>query len=74
MRRLVSARFLTDTMNSGKIRQAARQVVAGGVIAYPAEAVYGLGCDPWNETAVRRLLRLKRRKIGKGLIVVAADP
>ncbi|MGI9229524.1 MAG: Sua5/YciO/YrdC/YwlC family protein [Gammaproteobacteria bacterium] len=56
------------------ILRAGRCVAAGGLIAYPTEAVYGLGCDPWNETAVLRLLRLKRRKLDKGLIVVAADP
>jgi len=43
----------------------------GGVIAYPTEAVWGLGCDPCNESAVRRLLALKRRAVGKGLILIA---
>ena len=42
-----------------KIQLAAQIVHAGGVIAYPTEAVWGLGCDPFNETAVRRLLALK---------------
>lgn len=46
---------------------------SGGLIAYPTEAVYGLGCLPFNEAAVRRLLALKRRSEDKGLIVVAAD-
>jgi len=45
----------------------------GGLIAYPTEAVWGLGCDPANETAVMRLLALKQRPVEKGLIVVAAD-
>src|SRR5690606_23054211 len=39
----------------------------------PTEAVWGLGCDPANEAAVRRLLAIKRRDPGKGLILVAAD-
>jgi len=46
---------------------------AGGIIAYPTEAVWGLGCDPANEQAVMRLLELKQRPIEKGLILVAAD-
>lgn len=46
---------------------------AGGVVGYPTEAVWGLGCDPFNETAVRRLLALKQRPADKGLILVAAD-
>ena len=67
------ARPLTSGLRSWQLRRAARLVAAGGLIAYPTEAVYGLGCDPWNEAAARRLLRLKRRKVGKGLIVIAAD-
>ena len=41
--------------------QAAQFVRAGQVIAYPTEAVYGLGCDPMNEQAVSALLSLKQR-------------
>ncbi len=47
---------------------------AGGVIAYPTEAVWGLGCDPSNEAAVMKLLALKQRPIAKGMILVAANP
>jgi L-threonylcarbamoyladenylate synthase len=43
----------------------------GGVIAYPTEAVLGLGCDPDNEGAVQTLLALKERSVDKGLILVA---
>ena len=38
------------------------------VIAYPTEAVFGLGCNPNNEQAVRKLLALKKREERKGLI------
>ena len=44
----------------------------GGVIAYPTEAVWGLGCDPFNRDAALRILALKRREIDKGLLLVAA--
>ena len=44
-----------------------------GVIAYPTEAVWGLGCDPFNQEAVNKLLKLKTRPIEKGLILVAGD-
>jgi L-threonylcarbamoyladenylate synthase len=44
----------------------------GGVIAYPTEAVWGLGCDPYNELAVSKILRLKARSIEKGLILVGS--
>lgn len=46
---------------------------AGGVITYPTEAVWGLGCDPANESAVHKVLALKQRPIAKGMILVAAD-
>jgi L-threonylcarbamoyladenylate synthase len=56
-----------------RIKQAARVANEGGVIAYPTEAVYGLGCNPLDAAAVLRLLLLKRRNIDQGLILVAAD-
>ncbi|MCB1616198.1 MAG: Sua5/YciO/YrdC/YwlC family protein [Pseudomonadales bacterium] len=46
---------------------------AGGIIAYPTEAVWGLGCDPFDSDAVEKLLWLKKRKPEKGLILVAAS-
>jgi L-threonylcarbamoyladenylate synthase len=46
---------------------------AGGVIAYPTEAVYGIGCLPLAADGVLRVLAIKGRDLGKGLIVVAAD-
>jgi len=47
---------------------------SGGLIAYPTESCFGLGCDPHNPRAVRNLLRLKARPQAKGLILIAADP
>lgn len=55
------------------LNRAARSIRSGGVVAYPTEAVFGLGCDPANETAVRRILTIKRRPEKKGLILIAAD-
>ncbi len=45
----------------------------GGILAYPTEAVFGLGCDPLNEQSVLRLIALKQRSIHKGLILIGAD-
>jgi L-threonylcarbamoyladenylate synthase len=45
----------------------------GGLIAYPTESCYGLGCDPGNYRAVRKLLGLKQRPQHKGLILIAAN-
>ena len=48
-------------------------LVAGKIIAYPTEAVFGLGCDPRNDAAIEKLLVLKKRPADKGLILIAAD-
>lgn len=63
----MSPRIATD------IAEAAAALRGGGVIAYPTEAVWGLGCDPRDEAATLRLLALKRRAVDKGLILVAAS-
>lgn len=55
------------------LRHARTVILKGGVIAYPTEAVFGLGCDPRNETAVRRIIALKARDAGKGLILIASS-
>ena len=60
-------------MKNWNIKRARAALDNGGVIAYPTEAVMGLGCDPWNEAAVAKVLRLKRRPASKGLIVVASS-
>ena len=55
-------------MNREQIAEALRQ---NQVVAYPTEAVFGLGCNPQSESAVKKLLNLKQRPVEKGLILVA---
>src|SRR5688500_758271 len=55
------------------IRHAASCIHSGGIIAYPTEGVWGVGCDPFNEDAVYTLLRIKQRQVEKGLILVAGS-
>jgi L-threonylcarbamoyladenylate synthase len=57
---------------SWHIREAVRRIDSGGIIAYPTETLYGLGCDPFNGPTVLRLLALKQRSIEQGLILVAS--
>lgn len=47
-------------------------IASGGVIAYPTEAVYGFGCDPFNRSATLRLKQLKQRDASKGFIVIGS--
>jgi len=44
-----------------------------GVIAYPTESVFGLGCDPDCDIAIQKILKLKKRPQHKGLILIAAN-
>jgi len=44
-----------------------------GVISYPTEAVFGLGCDPDSPIAIEKVLQLKKRPASKGLILIAAN-
>lgn len=60
-------------MYTSELQRAARILNQGGIVAYATEYCFGLGCDPFNRNAVLRLLRLKRRPVNKGLIVLAAD-
>ena len=51
-----------------------RFLAQGGVIAYPTESCYGLGCDPMNARAVARILSLKGRPRSRGLILIGSEP
>ena len=53
--------------------RAAEVLLGGGIIAYPTEGVFGLGCLPDDDAAVARVLSVKRRQARKGLILIAAN-
>ncbi len=59
--------------SAGSLDFCIEQLQQQAVIAYPTEAVFGLGCDPDSESAVMALLALKQRPVEKGLILIAAD-
>ena len=46
-------------------------LVSGGVVAYPTESVFGLGCDPSNEQAINKILAIKKRTLEMGLVLLA---
>ncbi len=56
-----------------QIKQAAEKISQGGVIAYPTETIYGVGCDPNSGSALRRILKFKKRTQSKGFIVIASE-
>lgn len=51
--------------------EAAEVILQGGIVAYPTESCFGLGCDYRNLPAIKRILNIKRRHRDKGLIVVS---
>jgi L-threonylcarbamoyladenylate synthase len=55
------------------IREAVRHLAAGGVIAYPTDSVYGLGCNPLDASAVLHLLSLKQRSPAHGVILIGSE-
>lgn len=55
------------------INRAVRVIREGGVVAFPTETYYGLGVDPFNEEAVRRLFALKQRPSAKPLLTLVAS-
>ncbi|MBJ9986893.1 Sua5/YciO/YrdC/YwlC family protein [Acinetobacter sp. S40] len=59
-------------MLTTSVVEAAQSLKQGNVLAYPTEAVWGLGCDPFNEQAFHKILSLKKRPIEKGVILLAS--
>ena len=60
-------------MSEISVAQAVSRLRSGEVIAYPTEAVYGLGCNPFDLQAVENLFHVKQRPFEKGVILVAAS-
>ncbi|SQA99121.1 t(6)A37 threonylcarbamoyladenosine biosynthesis protein RimN [Cedecea neteri] len=58
---------MNNNLPEGQLAQIVAALKEQQVIAYPTEAVFGVGCDPDSELAVTRLLELKQRPVEKGL-------
>jgi L-threonylcarbamoyladenylate synthase len=56
--------------NNEDIAQALKVLREGGVILYPTDTIWGLGCDPSNDEAVKRIFRIKSRTDSKSLIIL----
>ncbi len=65
--------MVKSVINRWQVTRAANCLLNGDVLAYPTEAVWGLGCDPENEAATLRLLEIKKRPVHKGLILAAGS-
>ena len=65
--------MLEEYKDIDQINQAVEVLKNGGVIAYPTDTVYGIGCDVLNEKAVRRVFEIKGRDFSKPLSIACAD-
>lgn len=61
-----------SALQKEQITKAVQLLQNGEVVAYPTEAVFGLGCDPFNEQAMQKLLHVKQRPLEKGVILIAS--
>lgn len=64
----------TPRVPSIPVRRAAQLLRRGGLVGFPTEGLWGIGCNALDEAACVRVLQIKRRPPEKGLIVLAADP
>ncbi len=55
------------------VQQALKVLKEGGVILYPTDTIWGLGCDATNEEAVKKIYEIKRRADSKSLVLLACD-
>jgi L-threonylcarbamoyladenylate synthase len=55
------------------IQEAVRVLREGGIILYPTDTIWGIGCDATNEKAVARVFEIKRRSEAKSLVLLACD-
>jgi len=55
------------------IREAVKILKKGGIILYPTDTIWGIGCDPGNEEAIQRIFELKKRQDSRSMLVLASD-
>jgi L-threonylcarbamoyladenylate synthase len=56
------------------LKKAVQVLKSGGVILYPTDTIWGIGCDATNEKAVERIYRIKKREDSKSMLVLMENP
>ena len=67
---IIAPRFYNKKMNVDQLKEAIDTLRAGGVILYPTDTIWGIGCDATNSEAVRRIFDIKRRPQDKSIIIL----
>ena len=65
---------MNDRFDNEDLKQALEVLKQGGIILYPTDTVWGIGCDATNIAAVEKIIELKKRDAGKGMIVITDQP
>ena len=64
---------MEKTFLESEVEQALKVLRSGGVILYPTDTIWGIGCDATNKAAVKRIYDIKKRQDSKSMIVLVAD-
>ena len=65
--------FMNDEKLKEEVRKACEVLKNGGIILYPTDTIWGIGCDATNEEAVKRVYELKHREDSKAMLVLLDD-
>jgi len=57
--------------NRGGVVKASKIIKNGGIVVFPTDTVYGIGCNPYNKEAIQRIYKIKLREISKSLPILA---
>ena len=69
-REYLIVKILLDMIFEDDIKESLTVLRNGGVILYPTDTIWGLGCDPTNPAAVEKIFRIKSREPGKSLLIL----
>jgi L-threonylcarbamoyladenylate synthase len=64
---------MKETNFKTDINTALQTLLAGGIILYPTDTIWGIGCDATNAVAIQKIYQLKKREEKKSLIILAED-
>jgi L-threonylcarbamoyladenylate synthase len=64
---------MEKTLFETEVDHALEVLKSGGVILYPTDTIWGIGCDATNENAVKRIYEIKKREDSKSMIILVAD-
>lgn len=65
--------LILDCKNEGHLIKCTEIIRNGGIIVYPTDTVYGLGCDPYNKKAIEKIFKIKKRLMDKPLPILTFD-